>query len=333
MQLDKVVSPPKKSARSRTAGGKEVTPSQLAWDIFNSSPVATLVVGPRNGDIVDANEVALDLLQSSRELLREAGLLALVGRETRRDLRECLDQAAIETASQVTLPFQRADGTRFWARLSIRRMGTSPNHAVATIVDIEQLVIETTTDPLTGLATRDALAPAIRRAIADPESSTAVMFIDLDSFKELNDSLGHLAGDDMIKRVASCLQASVRANDLVARYGGDEFVIVMPGVTSSRRIHAVAEHIRADLAHASRAEGFQVGASIGVAVVDHRECDPAEIMVAADSAMYEAKNAGGGKVVIRRFKGPGEHKDPRQAAAGTDGADTAPDNAHDVARA
>lgn len=305
MQLDKVVSPTKSTTRARPSSRQDVTPSQLAWDIFNSSPVATLVIEPHHGVIVDANEVALDLLQSSRDLLRDRGLSSLVGRETMRDLRECLNEASVDRPAQVTLPFERADGTRFWARLSIRSMGTSPNHAVATIVDIEQLVIETTTDPLTGLATRDALEPAIRRAVQEPDSSTAVMFVDLDSFKQLNDSLGHLAGDDMIKRVASCLRASVRANDLVARYGGDEFVIVMPGVRSTRRIHAVAEHIKAHLAHASRAEGLHVGASIGVAVVDRCDCDPADIMVAADSAMYEAKNAGGGKLVIRRFKAAG----------------------------
>lgn len=285
----------------RATTAPELTPSELAWDLFNSSPVATLVIGTDSGLIVDANEAATDLLQTSRSDLCEQGLKSLIGRETMRDLQHCLDQVSVDESAQVTLPFHRADRTRFWARLQIRRMASSPHRAVATIVDVEQLVIESTTDPLTGLATRDALEPAITKALLDPASSMAVMFVDLDGFKQLNDSLGHQAGDDMLKRVASGLQASVRVDDVVARYGGDEFVIVMPGVTSSRRIHAVAAHIRNYLAAASASEGCRVGASIGVALASNLTCEPAEMVVAADSAMYEAKKAGGDKVVIRRF--------------------------------
>src|SRR4051812_29606564 len=159
-------------------------------------------------------------------------------------------------------------------------------------------------DALTGLPNRvlflDRLDQAIRRAQRrHPEASAAVLFLDLDRFKLVNDSLGHLAGDRLLVEVARRLESVLRPNDTVARLGGDEFTLLLDDVTDAREAILIAERVQQTLAEPFELEGreFFVGASIGIAVAT-AESLPEEVLRDADVAMYRAKGAGKGRHAV-----------------------------------
>lgn len=149
-------------------------------------------------------------------------------------------------------------------------------------------------DQLTGLANRfhlcDQLGHAIARARRRAEK-LAILFIDLDNFKPINDSLGHEVGDRMLVEVAQRLRGSVRASDVVARYGGDEFVVVVEGVSGAAGAAEVAQKVAAALDRPCRVGGKSVplSASIGVACYPDVAATVGGLIRVADRAMYVAK--------------------------------------------
>jgi diguanylate cyclase (GGDEF)-like protein len=152
-------------------------------------------------------------------------------------------------------------------------------------------------DPLTGLPNRanlmGALATALQRASADRH--VVLHFIDLDRFKQVNDLLGHLKGDDLLKAVAARLRDTVRDSDLVARLGGDEFVVMQVSADPPRDAPELARRIVAALVSPFQIDGHRVdiGASVGIAIapVGNLDCDG--LLSRADAALYQCKAAGG----------------------------------------
>jgi diguanylate cyclase (GGDEF)-like protein/PAS domain S-box-containing protein len=157
-------------------------------------------------------------------------------------------------------------------------------------------------DSLTGLPNRalymDRLAHALKRTQRSGES-VAVLFIDLDGFKRVNDTLGHDAGDALLKIAAERVRTSVRPADTVARLGGDEFTIVLDGADADAA-GIVARRLATRLAEPVPLEGqlVTIGASIGVSVKDHPADQPDDLLRRADAAMYQAKQAGKGRYVV-----------------------------------
>ena len=170
-------------------------------------------------------------------------------------------------------------------------------------------------DPLTGLANRRLLMDRLGQALANnkrAQSHGALFFLDLDNFKTLNDSEGHTAGDLLLVEVATRLRQSVREVDTVARFGGDEFVVLVNDLDShaANAISAamlIAEKIRSTLAEPyfltlqvedlpSRVVEHHCTASIGVAVFSAEEADPDDLLNLADAAMYQAKSGGRNRV-------------------------------------
>lgn len=153
-------------------------------------------------------------------------------------------------------------------------------------------------DPVTGLHNRHYFHQSVERALAGhgPEAETAVMFIDLDDFKQVNDSLGHAAGDTLLREVARRIASSLRKSDIVCRLGGDEFAVILPVTDGAHEAGNVAAKLRASLAMPVRIDNHEmfVGASIGVALTSAGSIDPVELLRRADVAMYEAKSAGKG---------------------------------------
>jgi diguanylate cyclase (GGDEF)-like protein len=156
-----------------------------------------------------------------------------------------------------------------------------------------------TEDPLTGLGNRRKLDAALRELTTQPTSPTCLLFIDLDCFKYVNDTFSHAIGDEVLRAVAVILQRESRERDVVARYGGDEFVVMLRGAALRTGAH-VAERIRkAVAAHqwGRIAPGLQVRVSVGVA--EHRVgMSYEQLMAAADAAVYDAKEAGRDRVAV-----------------------------------
>lgn len=152
-------------------------------------------------------------------------------------------------------------------------------------------------DPLTGLPNRLLFQDRLEHALAKARrfgKVVALLFIDLDRFKNLNDSFGHDFGDQILSKVAKILQGVVREADTLARLGGDEFVIIIEQFTDPQAPTLVADKILDLLAQPLVMEGvsFHVSASIGIAIYPADAADPSELMKCADSAMYQAKERG-----------------------------------------
>ncbi len=158
---------------------------------------------------------------------------------------------------------------------------------------------EASRDPLTGLLNRRAIE-AVLRGMAASEDDYALLFLDVDHFKQVNDTLGHDAGDDVLRLVAETLAGSARSGDLIGRLGGEEFVVVLPGAGTNEAC-AVAERCLASIATASRAPGSQAPVTVsgGVAVACGDEREPWErVLERADRALYDAKAQGRNRVVL-----------------------------------
>jgi diguanylate cyclase (GGDEF)-like protein len=148
-------------------------------------------------------------------------------------------------------------------------------------------------DGLTGLWNRDRLLEEIDRFLHErrrrDDGGGSLLFVDLDGFKAVNDSQGHAAGDELLRAVAQAIEGRVRYSDTVARIGGDEFAVLLPGATAAQAAR-VAEKIGAAVA-AVWPPGLRGGASVGIAPVEAGDRSAAEVLAAADLEMYATKRA------------------------------------------
>lgn len=151
-------------------------------------------------------------------------------------------------------------------------------------------------DPLTETANRVFFGKELENALAhlEPGSGFALHWIDLDHFKQVNDTLGHPSGDALLKSVARCLTRTVREDDLVARLGGDEFAVIQPGVSDRSQAEELTRRLLAAVCkpHDVLGEEVCVGASIGVVIAPQNGADAEELMRNVDLALYRAKAAG-----------------------------------------
>ncbi len=176
----------------------------------------------------------------------------------------------------------------------------------------EQVHRQATVDPLTGLANRRAFTDALQRALAGEDGdveSAAVVFLDLDRFKAVNDSLGHGAGDELLCTVARRLRDMVRADDLVARLGGDEFTVLLRTVEDVDELREVTGRICAALAEPVVLDDQKVVAppSVGAVLLGTTYTSVRDVLRDADAAMYAAKSAGGARDVVNAPDSPQRH--------------------------
>jgi diguanylate cyclase (GGDEF)-like protein len=156
-------------------------------------------------------------------------------------------------------------------------------------------------DPLTGLPNRtlfmDRLGQALTQSRRQPEYLFAVLFLDLDRFKIINDSLGHLTGDQLLITLARRLESSMRGLDTVSRLGGDEFVILLDNLKEPSDALRIAERLQRECSQPFHLDGHEIftGVSIGIAFSSAGYTHPAEILRDADTAMYRAKAEGRGR--------------------------------------
>lgn len=150
-------------------------------------------------------------------------------------------------------------------------------------------------DALTGLPGRSLFLDRVRHALArtgrERAASVCVLFLDLDGFKEVNDTLGHESGDHLLRAVADRLRGALRAGDTAARLGGDEFVVLLEGIPGATRAVQVAERLAAQVRapYSLHEREVSVGVSVGVAMNSPGRTDADELVRRADRAMYRAK--------------------------------------------
>ncbi len=208
----------------------------------------------------------------------------------------------------------RADGQVLWIQLSaslVRDENGAPLHFVSQMQDIGQrkryereLRHLAEHDVLTGLANRRVLGRDITRQLTHQArygGALALLIVDLDHFKYINDTLGHRVGDQVIRAVADALRTRLRDSDTVARLGGDEFAILLPQTDRDAAQQVAQELVQtlAELPITIPGQQLQVSASIGIVVVDgHQQVDEDDLLAAADLAMYDAKDAGRDRYAI-----------------------------------
>ena len=210
------------------------------------------------------------------------------------------------THNGLVVRLRRPDGRDVWVSLTSRLLSPEDPHAMSVVTsftDITEsraisarLAHDATHDPLTRLANRTLVLDRLeRRGLA---GHTTVLFLDLDKFKVINDSLGHSVGDQVLRIVGERLRRCAGRDDLVGRLGGDEFVVVTSEVTEPGEVRALAEHLRAALAEPIGVLGRQLhlDVSIGVVLVGAADLRSAEDLLRdADVAMYQAKTLGRGR--------------------------------------
>jgi diguanylate cyclase (GGDEF)-like protein/PAS domain S-box-containing protein len=167
----------------------------------------------------------------------------------------------------------------------------------------EQLDFLATHDPLTGLPNRLLLTRRLETALNDARergSSLALVFIDLDRFKGINDSLGHAIGDAVLKQVGARFHACMRSGDTLARMGGDEFTAILPGIRDRTDALSIAHRLLNALREPCRAEGYElfVAASVGISMYPRDGLDGGTLLRNADAAMYAAKRRGSDDVQL-----------------------------------
>ena len=295
-----------------------------------------VLVQAANGRITEVNAAAEILLGLSRETLINSPAPTAPLELIREDGSPCPNDdlppiKTLRTGQPVrgaTLGLRGRDGDIRWMRVD-----TAPLHdalgepaGVATcFIDIterrrleQRLADSAQIDALTQLPNRAVTLGRVRRAIdhaaRNPGYGFAVLFMDFDRFMQVNDSLGHAAGDELLRQVSRRLQETLRPGDAVARvaalpelqpqtaarFGGDEFVVVLEGVTDAEQVNVIASRLLEQLALPYTVFGSPVQSSVSMGIVTsaHAAATAEEVLRDADTAMYEAKRSGGGRIVM-----------------------------------
>ncbi|HZX31496.1 MAG TPA: EAL domain-containing protein [Rhodocyclaceae bacterium] len=280
---------------------------RLALRVFQSSHDGILITDPQ-GIIIDVNRAFTELTGYSRdEAVGSSSRLLNSGHHDQEFFRRLFATVAEHDYWQGELWNRTKAGAVSVVLMTVsavRNAAGELTHYVGVFTDITQkkeseqrLERLAHYDALTGLPNRslfrDRLLQAIKKSRRDGQS-LALLFIDLDHFKEVNDTLGHMVGDQLLVEAAQRIAACVRASDTVARLGGDEFTVILPGTESPEAVERVAGAMVEALAapFVLGRETAYVSASIGITLYPDDAGDPESLTRAADQAMYEAKAQG-----------------------------------------
>jgi diguanylate cyclase (GGDEF)-like protein/PAS domain S-box-containing protein len=281
---------------------------------FEQWPTAAIVLDPVTKRVVFANPAALRRFGYSHDELRRGALafndiFSAEGIESEAlvaQLQQATSRAPIEMRQRSKDgALHDVEATCYPLVLHDRRMLAVAVHDVAARRDVETQLLERQQqldhlahhDALTGLPNRLYLAANLPDALEESRRNSsvlAVLFLDLDRFKHVNDSRGHETGDKLLKTVAQRVRATMRAQDLVVRMGGDEFVVVMKDVVDTEQVRDAAIRITNALAAPMVIDGrtLVTTVSIGVALYPHDGVDMGELLRHSDTAMYQAKDRG-----------------------------------------
>jgi len=275
-----------------------------------------VLVGDPDGHFESANPAALRILRAERDDLVGAWIGAWQmfdesGAEVPVEARPSrITQRTGEPVNNRVVRMKRTDGTSVWLAITARALNpddSPPYRVLVSFTDItesraarERLEHEATHDPLTGLANRTLVLRHLHAALsaADRARSMTVLFVDLDNFKIVNDSLGHGVGDEVLRNIGQRLEQATGPEDLVGRLAGDEFVVATHDQLGAEELRERVERLLRTLTEPTHVEGIRlhVDASIGVVVSPPGDTRSAQDLLRdADVAMYRAKSEGRGR--------------------------------------
>jgi two-component system, cell cycle response regulator len=264
-----------------------------AWDILQEENPPKLLILDWVMPGIDGTELCRRIRDRQRGPYQY--ILLVTAKDAKQDVVRGLDAGADD---YLTKPFDR---TELRARLRVgRRILTLQDDLIRAR---EELRFRATHDVLTTLWNRGALLELLQRELqraARSGHTTGVLMLDLDHFKSINDNYGHLTGDVVLKDVANRISCTIRAYDLVGRFGGEEFLIVLPEC-DKRQLEVASERIRAAIADVpilAASTEIAVTTSVGGTVAGAGITEEKQLLGTADTALYRAKNAGRNRTVI-----------------------------------
>lgn len=291
---------------SRHEAGAAVTDLDLAASVFHYSRDAIMITD-LDGTILAVNRAFQDVTgYGAHEVVGQNPRILKSGRQDRAfytAMWDCIHRAGYWEGEAWN---RRKDGSLFAERLTITTvpgLDGRPHHYIAVFADITRAATEHRLleerahyDGLTGLPNRTLFGERLAQQIAlaqDAGSTVALAFIDLDGFKNINDSLGHRAGDTLLATMARRLAHALRGSDTLARFGGDEFVAILPGMRDDALLAALVARMSAAARAPVVLEGatIRVSASIGIALFPNDGVTAEQLIRHADAAMYAAKRA------------------------------------------
>ncbi|ASY79278.1 bifunctional diguanylate cyclase/phosphodiesterase [Pectobacterium polaris] len=276
--------------------------SQVRFEnIANTSPDTILCVNEK-GMITFWNTAAEHMLEYTDEEIIGRSINTIVPDAFVVQLNHLVtDRDSLMKGVTLELNVQAKSGSLVPVELSVSMWEDNDNVSYGAILrDIterrrneERLFLLAHLDPLTGLANRTLLTSNLETALKN-EPAVCIMMVDLDGFKDVNDSLGHSSGDNILVHVAKKIKATVRAGDVVARMGGDEFALLFPGLSDKKVAGKIAEQIIHEISQAMIIDDHQINisASIGAVLYPEYGLTVQDLLTSADLALYQAKSEG-----------------------------------------
>jgi diguanylate cyclase (GGDEF)-like protein/PAS domain S-box-containing protein len=274
--------------------------------IADTAAEGILSISP-SGEVLYANDRLVEILGLDDTQLAGRSIADLIEDQALQRFRRMLAGRDERGTERYEIDFVHPDGRTRWlsvAAAALRDENGAFQASLSMVSDItearrseEELRHAALHDTLTGLPNRALLIDRLEHALARDSAQTAVLYIDLDQFKLVNDARGHGVGDDVLMTVASRLAEAVRPSDTVARFGGDEFVLLLEDADSSDAAafaHELLASLKQPISHASGT--LHLGASIGIATGPSGSAS--DLLRNADNAMYAAKAAGRGRVRV-----------------------------------
>lgn len=263
-----------------------------AWELLQAQVTPDLLIFDRMMPGIDGIELCRRI--RSRQADRYPYILLISGKDEKHEIIEGLDAGADD---YLTKPF---DIGELQARIRAGNRVLLLQHNL--IKALDALRYQATHDDLTGVWSRGAALHLLKSELergARSRKETGVLLIDLDHFKKVNDTYGHLSGDAVLKKAASRISMALRSYDIVGRYGGEEFVVVLSQCSRDELGH-LAERIRQVVSESPiSAEGFSIPISVSIgATVSATVLDESALLAIADAALYEAKRNGRNQVVV-----------------------------------
>ncbi|MGH3687737.1 MAG: putative bifunctional diguanylate cyclase/phosphodiesterase [Pseudonocardiaceae bacterium] len=294
--------------RARRQAEHALAASEAKFRAVFTEAAIGIAIGDLEGNITDANPALLQMFGYTLEEFAKLNVNGMAHPDDAASVWEIYGELVRGERDYFHMekPYYRADGGEIWVNLTVslvRDESGAPDYQVAMLEDVsdrrhlrDRLKHQAYHDPLTGLANRAMVSERLAQVFTEPagERRLGLCFLDLDGFKTVNDRLGHDVGDELLKTVASRLARCCGPAQLVARMGGDEFVIIVEDTAGEADMAALANKVLAAMAEPIQVGDHDLNVTTSIGVVERPVADtnPDELLQAADITMYQAKRGG-----------------------------------------